>query len=583
MMMRMIFMCRWKSIKGRRKLNMSINLFLNQTRATPQDIKLWDSFQDPPAEESSGSSIDTEWIETLTKVMKIFTYWLVFFIVAFTSVLSKLSFLLMTSNVAENSKTPYCDIASESTSMFRLIDSQCFGFSYQCRRKNLQRWFPKSRSSPGSGRLCLPSPFRNVEQCWGRGDFASSRLSATLSRRSLASFSCSSRFTSSAYVFSPLKFCPSSTSFKVPCWPTASASCHRFSVRCRSRTDLCVYNMSCPGMLSRSFDEPKRTVKYVLDVGSIVAQLIGFFIWPLTVTSTRNIWFAPLALLLVSCRWWENFVTKCSPLGDVSASTIDLLTRSFALPVPIQYLAHIKDNLHESRYKIYSLIAPYKVLLFFTGCVTLSSHSFNDFFVSFSSGFGNHTIRIEEVKPILNDKLPDFNEITSDLFSANIFADVNAIWWILLTHVASSYICYIFGKFACKIHIQTFSFSLPTNLTVPLAISSLIILCGLREANICVYHDMLPDYMFFHMPPVRFMFAYIFKQFAWIWIFWLLSQTWVTRHLWNPRNLRNASTERLFVLPMYDSLIIDQSMAFNRRREEFGEFIQNAVRKETFL
>jgi chitin synthase len=248
---------------------------------------------------------------------------------------------------------------------------------------------------------------------------------------------------------------------------------------------------------------------------------------------------------------------------------------------PIQYLARLKDNLHESRNKIYSLIAPYKILLFLTCCVSISQHTVVDFIGIFSSG--NHTIHIEEVKPILNDKLPDFSEITSDLFTADIFANVNAIWFVLLTHVASSYICYIFGKFACKIHIQTFSFSFPINLTVPLAISALIILCGLREANICVYHDMLPDYMFFHMPPVHFMFTYIFKQFAWIWIFWLFSQTWVARHLWKPRNLRNASTERLFVLPMYDSLIIDQSMALNRRREEFGEFVQCAVRKLKML
>lgn len=222
-------------------------------------------------------------------------------------------------------------------------------------------------------------------------------------------------------------------------------------------------------------------------------------------------------------------------------------------------------------------MAPFKVLLFFVGCVTLSKNQFAEFFSNFSAGFGNHTIRIEEVKPILNDKLPDFTEITNDLFATDIFADVNAIWWVLLTHVASSYICYIFGKFACKIHIQTFSFSLPINLTVPLTISALIILCGLREANICVYHGILADYLFFHMPPVHFMFAYIFKQFVWLWVFWLFSQTWITRHLWNPRSHRNASTEKLFVLPMYDSLIIDQSMAFNRRREEYGEFIQSAV------
>lgn len=179
---------------------------------------------------------------------------------------------------------------------------------------------------------------------------------------------------------------------------------------------------------------------------------------------------------------------------------------------------------------------------------------------------------IKEVKPILNENLPDFSEVTSDLYSTEIFSQANVIWWILLVHVASSYICYIFGKFACKIHIQTFSFSFPINLTVPLTVCTLIILCGLREADVCAFHDFLPDYIFFHMPPVHFMFSYIFKQFAWVWVFWLFSQTWVTRHLWNPKNHRNVSTERLFVLPMYDSLIIDQSMAMNRRREEFGEF-----------
>lgn len=95
-------------------------------------MKLWDSFQDPPTEESSGSSIDTEWISTLTKLMKIFTYWLVFIIVALSSVLSKLSFLMMTSHVAENSKTPYCDSSSESTNMFALIDRQCFCLLISC-------------------------------------------------------------------------------------------------------------------------------------------------------------------------------------------------------------------------------------------------------------------------------------------------------------------------------------------------------------------------------------------------------------------------------------------------------------------
>lgn len=79
-----------------------------------QDQKLWDSFQDPPVSEVHGSSVDSKFITNSIKCMKVFTYWFVLLLVATSGVLSKLSFLLMTSNVAENTKTPYCDIRSES-------------------------------------------------------------------------------------------------------------------------------------------------------------------------------------------------------------------------------------------------------------------------------------------------------------------------------------------------------------------------------------------------------------------------------------------------------------------------------------
>ena len=68
------------------------------------------------------------------------------------------------------------------------------------------------------------------------------------------------------------------------------------------------------GLLSRSSKEPKRNLKYVLDVGSIVAQLLGFFVWPLA-NPDQNLWFIPLALLLISFHWWENYVSTMSPLS----------------------------------------------------------------------------------------------------------------------------------------------------------------------------------------------------------------------------------------------------------------------------
>jgi chitin synthase len=53
-----------------------------------------------------------------------------------------------------------------------------------------------------------------------------------------------------------------------------------------------------------------------------------------------------------------------------------------------------------------------------------------------------------------------------------------------------------------------------------------------------------------------------------MWLVWLLSQTWITIHVWIPKCERLAATEKLFVNPMYSSVLIDQSLAMNRRRDD---------------
>lgn len=92
--------------------------YFNSQPSPQQDHKLWDSFQDPPISEIHGSSVDSKLITNSIKCMKIFTYWFVLFTVACSGVLSKLSFLLMTSNVAKNTKIPFCDSQSESQKHF---------------------------------------------------------------------------------------------------------------------------------------------------------------------------------------------------------------------------------------------------------------------------------------------------------------------------------------------------------------------------------------------------------------------------------------------------------------------------------
>lgn len=53
-----------------------------------------------------------------------------------------------------------------------------------------------------------------------------------------------------------------------------------------------------------------------------------------------------------------------------------------------------------------------------------------------------------------------------------------------------------------------------------------------------------------------------------LWIIWIMSQIWICFHICRPKCERLATTEKLFVNPMYSSAFIDQSMMMNRRRND---------------
>lgn len=71
-------------------------------------------------------------------------------------------------------------------------------------------------------------------------------------------------------------------------------------------------------------------------------------------------------------------------------------------------------------------------------------------------------------------------------------------------------------------------------------------------------------------------------SYLYIWLLTIFSQTWIARHIWFPKNDRNASTEKLFVAPMYCGLLIDQALVLNRLREDKNESIKKSVRYLSF-
>lgn len=172
-----------------------------------------------------------------------------------------------------------------------------------------------------------------------------------------------------------------------------------------------------------------------------------------------------------------------------------------------------------------------------------------------------------------------FNDKTapSDQLTQSITQESSAVFWTTAIHILCSYLSYVFAKFACKIQIQGFGFAFPLNLTIPVTITVLTVLCGLRAAKTCAFHGYIDDDLFFRMPPVYHLMDFIVEEYAWIWILSLFAQTWITRHIWAAKTDRNASTEKLFVLPMYCSFLVDQELVLNRCREEDESLVKKAV------
>lgn len=72
------------------------------------------------------------------------------------------------------------------------------------------------------------------------------------------------------------------------------------------------------GLLSRktNCNEGKRIVLLLVDIAALAAQATAFIVWPLLDSSNKSLWLNPIALFLVSCGWWENYVSIHSPFSE---------------------------------------------------------------------------------------------------------------------------------------------------------------------------------------------------------------------------------------------------------------------------
>nr|AAL38051.2 chitin synthase [Manduca sexta] len=487
------------------------------SQRTVQETKGWDVFREFPPKQDSISMETQKWLEFTVRMLKVMAYLVVFVVVLGSGVLAKGTMLFMTSLLKKDRRLEYCNknLGRDKQFIVSLPDEERVAWMWAVLA---------AFAIPELGTL-----IRSIRICF----FKSSK------RPSFVQFMVVFIAESLHTIGMGLLF------FKI--LPELDVIKGAMVTNC-----LCIIP-AILGLLSRNSRDSKRFVRVIVDMAAIVAQVTGFFVWPL-LENKPVLWLIPVSALCISLGWWENYVTRQSPIGIIKS------------------LARLKDGLNFSRYYTYRFMSIWKIFVFMM-CnlffIWLEGDEPSMFFQLFNAGFGQHNIVVEEVQIQLGGTvIPDLANITLTGDSIEVAAAYNSAVYVMLIQIFAAYICYIFGKFACKILIQGFSYAFPINLVIPLVVNFLIAACGIRNGDTCFFHGTIPDYLFFESPPVFTLSDFISRQMAWIWLLWLLSQTWITIHIWTPKAERLASTEKLYVLPMYNGLLIDQSMALNRKRDD---------------
>ncbi|XP_047545351.1 chitin synthase chs-2-like [Vanessa atalanta] len=315
-----------------------------------------------------------------------------------------------------------------------------------------------------------------------------------------------------------------------------------------------------PGILNaftRDRSDSRFTMMIILDVLAMSAQATAFVVWPL-LDGTPALWCIPFACILISLGWWENFI------GHIGRNT----------SVSMSYLCELRDGIKSSRYFSQAILSIWKIIVF--GSCILVSLSLQDddpfaFFTKAKESFQARDYKVHEVQVILEKLYQGAVDYSKTGGSFVVAAKPLSALWVSLIQVGTAYLCYASGKFACKILIQKFSFTFALNLVGPVTVNLLIALCGLRNADPCAFRYTIPDYLFFEIPPVYFLKDYIGREMTWVWLLWLISQSWITMYTWLPKCERLASTDKLFAKAWYSGPLIDQSLLLNRTRDDENE------------
>ncbi|KRZ13519.1 Chitin synthase 3 [Trichinella pseudospiralis] len=375
----------------------------------------------------------------------------------------------------------------------------------------------------------------------------------------------------------------------------------------------CVYLL--PSILSVLCRRPNRlnTLLIVIDLICTAVQSSPYWMWTVIPPNDyfRSVWMLPVAVSLISVAWWENFVHSSSVFSC------------------IRNLANLSRRMKQVRSKTYAIISLWKCLLFICCAVgfTAMRMEVSELFAGnpfrsqpmkmIINGNNNNNnnnnnddgggVDFQKIlqqqkdfgaknfttKMAINEKsdkiiIIDASEFLTDdqqhteltikrrrsaendeLSLRLVYTNPYNLVWLLFIQAGSSFICYQCSKFSCKTMIQRFSFATAMTVAQPLGVFFIYTICAGHQQDPCFLDSVMPENFFwFCQTQPSTLQAFLSEPVTLVWCAWLLSQLWITSHIWFPECEKLADTDRLFVLPWYSGALVDQSLILNRWRDD---------------
>ncbi|XP_041374203.1 chitin synthase chs-2-like [Gigantopelta aegis] len=269
--------------------------------------------------------------------------------------------------------------------------------------------------------------------------------------------------------------------------------------------------------------------------------------------STKIASIIPVSQILISLAYWNNFVQR--PKKKLLETKLKQKKHNpWEIP---KNLKHLAKSIEGNKVKIALVSSIWKVVL--TLCVPMIY-----FYASDSKCVD---VLLFKATSALNCTI--FSVTPAD------YATYNCATWSYLpfavaaVNIASSLLGYKMAKGACKIKAQELCFSVPLTLSTPLCFVLVLMsyfykhsLIGLFKCDV-IWYGLSAGYTL-----GDFLLAY--SQELWLPLagFGFASFILITGHIWTPRSQRMASTDRLFIRPLYCTVLFAQSLILGRRTDD---------------